>query len=130
MGFLTKLFGSESIIKGVYNGTDKAFFTSEEKADHFLKLMKAYEPFKLLQRFLALIVGIPYIIVYLISAFFFMYGMTLDDIEKSMRLVQASKELAAINNNTLGTPFAIILSFAFGGGLLEGGIRAFKDKGK
>lgn len=126
MGFWGKVFGTEKVIDGIYNGVDKIIFTPEEKADHFLRILKAYEPFKLLQRFLALIVGIPYVIVYLVSAFFFIYGVTLGDIETSKRIIQASKDLSIMNNEVLGMPFAIILSFAFGGGMLEGGIRAFR----
>lgn len=130
MGIWSKLFGTEKIIDNVSSGIDKSFFTQEEKADYLLMFLKAYEPFKLLQRLMALMVGVPYIIVYLASSFFFIYGVFLNDIEASTRLIEASKELASMNNEQLGTPFAIILSFAFGGGMIEGGIRAFKRNSK
>ena len=126
MGFLSRLFGTEKIVDGLYNGIDKAVFTSEEKADHFLRILKAYEPFKLLQRFLALIVGIPYMLVWIMCAIFYIYGLTVEDLEVGKRMIDGSKELAKLNNEQLGMPFAIILSFAFGGGMLEGGIRAFR----
>lgn len=126
MGFWARLFGSEKLIDGAISGVDKVWFTDEEKADHFLRLLKAYEPFKLLQRFMALIVGIPYMLVWIICAIFFIYGLTVEDLETSKRMIEGSKELASLNNEQLGMPFAIILSFAFGGGMIEGGIRAFK----
>jgi len=51
MGLLGKIFGSDDAISkaadGIYNGVDKAFYTDEEKAEGFLSLLKAYEPFKL-----------------------------------------------------------------------------------
>lgn len=66
------LFGSKNVIKqaanGIYNGVDKAFYTKEEKAQGFLELLKAYEPFKIAQRLLALVISIPYVVVWLMSA--------------------------------------------------------------
>lgn len=129
MGFWKRLLGSDKIVDGIYNGIDKSVFTSEERADHFLRILKAYEPFKLLQRFMALIVGIPYMFVWIVCAVFYIYGLTVEDLDAAKRMIDGSKELAKLNNEQLGVPFAIILSFAFGGGMLEGGIRAFKGKG-
>ena len=37
------------------------FFTDEEKAKHKLALLKAYEPFKLVQRYIVLLFTIPYV---------------------------------------------------------------------
>lgn len=128
MGIWSKIFGTEKVIDGIYNGIDKSIFTTEERADHFLRILKAYEPFKLLQRFLALIVGIPYMFIWIMCAIFYIYGLTVDDLVTAERMIEGSKELAKLNNEQLGMPFAIILSFAFGGGMLEGGIRAFKGK--
>ena len=128
MNFWAKLFGTGKVVDGIYNGVDKIIFTKEERADHFLKILKAYEPFKILQRFLALIIGIPYMLVYITSAGLYVYGFTIDDLVHAQRVIEASKELASMNNENLGTPLAIILSFAFGGGMIEGGLRAFKNK--
>jgi hypothetical protein len=125
MGLWSKLFGSKKVIEGVYDGIDKSFFTQEEKADYFQKMLKLYEPYKLAQRLLALIVGIPYMIVYLTSAGLYVYGVVNID---STHLIQASKDLATLNNDNLGTPFAIILGFYFTGGVIEGSVRAFKGK--
>lgn len=135
MSFWGKLFGTEKVINASINGIDKAFYTSEEKAENGIiimgikeKLLKAYEPYKLAQRFLALIVSIPYMLIYLISALFYAYGLTIENVEHSVRLLEASKQLGAMNNENLGTPFAIVLGWYFTGGVIEGGIRAFKGK--
>lgn len=117
MNIFGKLFGSEKVVDGVFKGLDSAFFTQDEKAGHFLKLLKAYEPFKVAQRLLALLVGIPYVMVWLISAGLFAFGDA-----------DSAKLLAEWNNNTLGTPFAIILAFYFGGGAVEGIIRSRNEK--
>lgn len=128
MGFWGRLFGTEKVVDGLYNGIDKSFFTDEEKANHFLKILKAYEPFKLAQRLLALIVGIPYVIIYMISALTFVYGMSIENLDHATRVIEASKSLATLNNDNLGMPFAIILGFYFSGGMIEGGINAWKGK--
>lgn len=135
MGFWGKLFGTEKVIDGAIAGIDKAFYTAEEKAENGIivmgikeKLLKAYEPYKIAQRFLALIVAIPYMMVYLLSAGFYAYGLTIEDIETAKRMLEASKALGVMNNDNLGTPFAIILGWYFTGGVIEGSIRAFKGK--
>ena len=135
MGFFSKLFGSDEVIKktvdGVYNGIDKLVYTEEEKAEmrlksanYFLKLLKAYEPFKLAQRFLALTVTIPYVFVWLISAGMFVWGGSTGD----NNIVEVSKELAKWNNEVLGMPVALILGFYFSGGMVEGIVDRFKKE--
>lgn len=135
MSFWGKLFGTEKVIDGAIKGIDKAFYTDEEKAENGIvvmgikeKLLKAYEPYKLAQRFLAMIVTIPYVIVWLVSAGFYAYGMTLENPETIKRMLEASKGLGEMNNDNLGTPFAIVLGWYFTGGVIEGSIRAFKGK--
>ncbi|MBU70854.1 MULTISPECIES: hypothetical protein [Spongiibacter] len=67
----SKLFGSDEVVgkavDGVYNGVDKLVFTDEEKSERFAILLKLYEPFKLAQRLLAMIFGIPYAFGWLIT---------------------------------------------------------------
>lgn len=104
-------------------GIDKVFFTNEEKADYWLKFLKAYEPFKLSQRFLMFIVTLPYVFVWVVCALTFLIA-SFFDFESA---IAASKELAAMNNGTLGTPTAIILSFYFGGGMIEGAISRIRE---
>ena len=119
MGIFSSIFGDDKVKDGIYNGVDKAFLTDEERTDIYLKFLKAYEPFKIIQRYLALLVGIPYVIVHLISVIFLIRGLDTMAIK-----------IAEFNNNALGDPFLWIMALYFAGGLAEGSIRAFKDKGK
>ena len=135
MGIFSTLFSSDNIVNkaadGIYNGIDKIVYTDEEKAEirlkaaeHFLKLLKAYEPFKIAQRLLALTFAIPYVAVWLVCAALFLYGALASDTSA----VSTSKELAKMNNETLATPVALILAFYFSGGMLEGALREWKKK--
>ena len=137
MSLFGRLFGSESVIKkaaaGVYNGIDYAFHTDQEKAEHFLKLLKAYEPFKLAQRFLALIIAIPFVLIWLLCAVL-MFASALmepcvsDAVCRSSTILDSAKMLADWNNETLGLPLSIVVGFYFGGGAIEGVVRARGEK--
>ena len=130
MGILAKLFGTDEVIKkgtdAVINAGDALVFTKEEKAHHFLDLLKAYEPFKLAQRLLALVFSIPYVAVWLISAILFLAGALLPG--DTAHILTASKDLAKMNNETLGLPVALVLGFYFGGGAIESIAIARKGK--
>lgn len=112
MGFISKLFGNSKVVEAGVEAADAVWFTDEEKAKWHLRLLKAYEPFKLAQRFLALIFCVPYIflilVMFLASLFF----------EKD---ILGHVELL---NELLGTPVTVILFFYFGGGAIEGTVRA------
>lgn len=137
MSFLGKLFGSDNVVQkaadGIYNGVDAAIFTKEEKSEYFLNLLKAYEPFKLAQRLLALLVGIPYVLIWLVCAGLlvisaFAEPCSTEAICRSDSLLEVARSLADWNNDTLGLPFSIILGFYFGGGAVEGVMRARSGK--
>ncbi|WRQ13118.1 TMhelix containing protein [Vibrio phage vB_VpM-pA2SJ1] len=130
MGLFGKLFGdSESVGKltdGVYNGIDKAFFTDEEKKEAFIRLLKLYEPFKLAQRYMMLIVGIPFVSVHTIVA-----GLRVHAAYQSESFAAISDNLATALgpfNDALAIPFAVICAFYFGGGALEGFARRKASK--
>lgn len=125
---LSTVFGTDEVIstatKGVYNGIDKAFYTNEERAGDFLMLLKAYEPFKLIQRLLALMVGLPYVSVYLLSMILFTSSLFMTPCQEAKdciayRVEAGSKKMVMMNNETLGTPFAIIMALYFGGGAIN-----------
>ena len=82
MSFLGKLFGSEKVIDAGINGIDKAFYTDEEKAEDAItriglkeRILQAYEPFKLAQRYMMLIVGTPYMIIWVATAITAAWGV-------------------------------------------------------
>ena len=108
-----KLFGSDKIVDAGISAADKIFFTNEEKADYRLKLLKAYEPFKLAQRLIALIVTAVYLFVHTIAATLFVLSVWFET------TLEAAKLLYGMNNETLGTPWAIIVAWYFAGGVLD-----------
>lgn len=126
------LFGSENVIKraadGIYNGVDKAFYTKEEKAGGFLNLLKAYEPFKIAQRLLALVISIPYVTVWLMSASMLVVAGFVEP-AYGKQIEEAARVLGELNNDTLGLPTALVLGFYFGGGAVEGVVDRFRKKG-
>ena len=126
------LFGSENVIKraadGIYNGVDAAIYTDQEKAGGFLNLLKAYEPFKLAQRLLALTLAIPYVVVWLLCAIMLIVSGFVDPVY-GQQIAVSAKTLGELNNGTLGTPVALVMAFYFGGGALEGIVAKMKAKG-
>lgn len=130
MSFFGRLFGSENVInkaaKGVYNGIDNMFFTNQEKAGHFLNLLKAYEPFKLAQRFLALVVSVPYVITWLMSAVMLVISGFVEP-GYGEQIAASARDLGELNNETLGMPVALVLGFYFGGGAVEGVVTRMRE---
>ena len=115
-----KIFGSKNVvdtmIKGAYNGLDKAILTNEERLDIHMKFLKLYEPFKLIQRILVMIYCIPYMFCWLatfITSFF-------TDVTKQELLLQG----------TVGEIATGIALFYFAGGALEGVVRGAMDRGR
>ena len=53
MSLLTRIFGKDKIVESAINAVDSVVLTDEERTEYFLKMLKAYEPFKLIQRVLA-----------------------------------------------------------------------------
>lgn len=127
MSIFGNLFGSEKGISkltdGVYNGLDKSFLTKEERLDAFKEFLKLYEPYKLAQRYLMLIVCVPFVFINSLAVIV------------DMVLHLMSSELSGLSkviesyNDALGIPFLVIVSFYFAGGAVEGIInRAKKHK--
>lgn len=107
MSFLGKLFGKDSVIEAGINGIDKVVLTSEEKTDAHLAFLKLYEPFKLAQRYLALILCTPYAVILLGAGAKSLVGY---DVDAPLAILSGDPALI------VGT----ILAFYFGGGAVEG----------
>ncbi len=123
-GVVSKLLGSDKVIENASQGIDKMFFTNEEKAETWINTMKAYEPFKIAQRLIALIVTSVYLFIWIMSAIGFIFSFWFSDI------LNLSKDLASLNNEVLGLPFTLIIGFYFGGGMMEGVVSKLKNKKK
>ena len=114
MGFFSRLFGSDKIIDAGVSGIDAMIFTDEEKSNAKMQFLKLYEPYKLAQRYLALIYSIPYALAWLITfvASFF--------VEVALQMELLKGDAFYIN--------IVILSFYFGGGAAEGIVKQIKGR--
>ena len=84
MDFLKGLFSPHVVNKtvdGIYNGVDKMFYTDEEKAeaqqrqaDTKLKLLPLFEPFKLAQRFIAIIITVNFFLAFWVGVAILLIG--------------------------------------------------------
>lgn len=117
MSIWGKLFGKDSVIEAGISGIDKVIFTEEEKSDVKLMFLKAYEPFKLAQRLIAMTVIPPYVL-----AWFITFGIRAAG--------QDIAQLLELLTGDMGTIVAIIVTFYFGGGAAEGIISKFKERPK
>ncbi len=106
-----KIFGSGDVVSKGLDLADAAFYTNQEKADWRLRLLKAYEPFKLGQRLLAMIIGIPYVLFFVVTgcASFF---------------VNVDTQMALLTDSRMAWAFVLVNGFYFGGGAVEGIVRA------
>lgn len=114
MSLWAKLFGSDKVVEKTLEITDEAFYTDQEEAsdrlarfDKKAKVLEAYEPFKLAQRYLAMIVLPPYALAWFVTfcASFF---------------VDTSKQIDMLTSSTGIPAIALAISiFYFGGGVVN-----------
>lgn len=115
MSFWANIFGTGNVVEKGLEIADEAFYTDQEKADNFGRLMKIYEPFRLVQRILVLSFCPAYVVLHcavIIGAFF---GMSW-------------AHVGVMINEAFGYPVAAAVTLYLGGGVLEGGVRAFNEK--
>lgn len=126
MSFWASLFGGSDLVDKVAKGVDASFFTQEERAKHYLEVLKNIEPFKLAQRWIAVIVIVPYVLIWIMCTGLFVAAATSDIETSAARLIQISDMLSSRNNDNLGFPVSLILGFYFAGGALEGIVAKWK----
>lgn len=116
MSIWGNLFGSSKILDEGIALIDDAFYTNEEKAEQKKQILKAYEPFKIAQRLLAIMFcsTFLFILILLVTMSFFM------DITSQLNAIEAIME------SPLVSPVMLILGFYFAGGMLEGTIDRIK----
>ena len=119
LGVLGKILGSDSVIKQGMRLIDDMHTSTEEeiaaKSKARIDLMNAYAPFKLAQRYLALMFGFTFLASYIIVLTMTIAGTGDPD------AVTKVMELFSINYAMM-----IILGFYFGAGALE----SFQNKKK
>lgn len=117
INLIKSLFNSDStLVQAGIAGVDKVVLTEEEKRDWFISVMKAYEPFRKAQRFLALIFCPPYVLAWLIAFFSSFWTDTTHQFN--------------LLNGPMGTIVGIIAAFYFGGGFIEGTARTIISERK
>ena len=122
LGLLGKIFGSDSVIKKAGDLIDDAFYTDGEqaadkkemaksKAAHRIRLMDAYAPFKVAQRFISLGFVFVFLFIMLNGVIGALYGVI------PLENVNNARDFA--DKMWLGEIIIMIVSFYFGGGLVE-----------
>ena len=119
MGILATIFGSGEVIKRGLDLIDDMHTSDEEelaaKADAKVKLLNAYAPFKIAQRYLALLFAGMFIFSFLL-----VLGMTLAG-EGNIAAVKV-----VLSEFYIGEIMLSIILFYFGGGFAEGALGAKK----
>jgi hypothetical protein len=119
MGIWSSLFGSDKLIDAGINGIDAMVFTDEEKSSAKMKFLKLYEPYKIAQRWLALVVTIPYVSLWFVVGLIYVADIFM------VKDLDTSKVMTYLNGD-MGSAFILILSFYFAGGAVEGIVSRFK----
>ena len=113
IGIIGKILGSDKVIESGLKLIDDMDTSTEEevkaKADAKTQLLQAYAPFKLAQRYLALMFGLTFLASYIL-----VLAMTISG-QGDPDAVTKVMEQFSINYAML-----IILGFYFGGGAVEG----------
>jgi hypothetical protein len=112
MGIWSKLFGSNDVIKAGIDGIDAIVFTDEERSKAKQTFLKLYEPFKIAQRYLAVIFSVPYVLAWFIT---FIYSFS-SDVTNQLELL----------NGDIGKIVLAIVSFYFLGGVASGILQSKK----
>lgn len=117
MGIWTTIFSGGGIASKGLEIVDEAFHTDQEKGALKLTLLKLYEPYKVIQRLLALTVTIAFVGLHVVYSLVDIV-VVLNGGERLMA------GLAEDNINTLGEGWSWIMIWYFSGGLVEGGVSA------
>jgi len=117
MGILSTIFGSSKIIEKGLDLID-SFHTSdtemiEVKTKAKVDLLQAYAPFKVAQRYLALLFSVTFILSFVLVLVLTLKGVGDIDAVKSV-----------LTEFYIGEIMLIIITFYFGGGLAEGILNA------
>ena len=119
MGILSKLLGAGDVIKEGFQLIDDLHTSDEEELAARSKaktdLLNAYAPFKIAQRYLALMFGFTFLL-----SFFTVLTMTMGGIGETTDVMKVLSEFY------IGEIMLTIIFFYFGGGFAEGAIAQFR----
>ena len=131
LGILSNIFGSGDVVKKGLDLIDEAWTSDEEKADNEVKiieaktnakatLLNAYAPFKLAQRYLALMFTFVYLFIMMNGILGSLYGwVNMENVRESLKFA---------NEMWLGEIMITIVAFYFGSGMIESVGRTKKGK--
>lgn len=128
LSILRNIFGTGEVVKKGLELIDEAWTSDEEKVENQAKileaktnakatLLNAYAPFKLAQRYLALMFSSVFLFIMMNGILGALYGWV------DMEAVNEAKKFA--DEMWLGEIMVTIIGFYFGGGMIE----SYKKKG-
>jgi len=122
MGIISSILGSGEVIKAGFDLIDDIHTSDVEAIEAKTKaktdLISAYAPFKVAQRYIALMFGFTYV-----GAFLLVLFMTLAGVGNTEEVK------ALLGEFYIGEIMFAIVAFYFGGGAFEGALK-FKNKNK
>ena len=107
-GWLGKIFGSSAAVSKGLDLIDEAWDTDEEKAAAKIAMLKAYEPFKLAQRYIAFAFTFIFLTCFLLALAMNQFGF--GDLSGLKEIMGEFK---------IGYIMLAIVSFYFGGGMFN-----------
>lgn len=129
-GLFSNLLSFGVVDKGI-DMVDDIFHTKQEKAGYKAKLLQLYEPYKLIQRWLALTVTIAFVGMHvIISIADIIYisiqaaTFTADHLVAAFEPSPLFDVVAKRNIDTLGSGWEWIMIWYFTGGVIDGGFKA------
>jgi hypothetical protein len=118
MSIFATIFGAGSVVEKGLDLIDDCITTDTEKEQSKIDLLKAYQPYKISQRLIALMITATFLVVFvvLLLASFFV------DVSGQLTLIESYM------SSDFTHPLEIIMVFYFGGGAVEGALDKFKRK--
>lgn len=108
------IFGKGNVIDKGVDLVDKSFYTDQEKAEMKKDLLKAYQPFKLIQRVLATVVALAFTAIVFIEVSLVIMGLWFKEATEVAIQVN-SLEVVSM----LGWSFMAVISLYFTGGVMD-----------
>ena len=128
MSIIGKLFNPKKLVESVVSGVDKAILTNEERIDYMKEMLKLYEPYKIAQRYISLVVAIPFMLMFVVGCTLWVC------LQLKGKDPKAVYDLWHYMDEVVGTEFKLIIGFYFAGGVLEGTVNKLsklrKQKGE
>ncbi len=119
MSWFNSLLGTNGVVDGIREGVDKAILSPEERLDYQKDLLKAYEPFKLIQRGLAFATTVMFGIVLMIEL---VLALLSGWYPSTLTIVKLINDLEMVQ--MLGYSWLSVMSLYFTGGVIS----SFRNK--